>query len=263
MSSLEKFCLKWNDFSDNLHSTFSGLRSDDCFVDVTLVCEDETQIGAHKLVLSAGSMFFKNLLKNKTREVPIIYMRGLKSPDLSAILDFLYHGEVSVRQEDLDNFLALAEELHIKGLVGGDIKRNNFKGKVQMQNDATKQVIKVEPEIENGFEQITQEEYEAVDKSIPLNSGENYIQHRQIGKITIDNDLKQKMYDLIEQNGENWSCKICGKVANTTAQNWLGNLKRHSQIHMEGVSYPCNICGKEYRCSNNLTTHMYRTHKSA
>ena len=33
-----------------------------------------------------------------------------------AILNFMYRGEVNVNQEDLQNFLAAAEELRIKGL---------------------------------------------------------------------------------------------------------------------------------------------------
>ena len=48
----------------------------------------------------------------------MIYMRGLKAKDLVAIVDFIYHGEASIYQEDLDGFLALAEELQLKGLAG-------------------------------------------------------------------------------------------------------------------------------------------------
>ena len=33
-----------------------------------------------------------------------------------SILNFMYNGEVNVNQEDLQNFLAAAEELKIKGL---------------------------------------------------------------------------------------------------------------------------------------------------
>ena len=40
-------------------------------------------------------------------------MRGMKSEDLLAILDFLYCGETNVYQEDLDSFLAIAEELEL------------------------------------------------------------------------------------------------------------------------------------------------------
>ena len=46
-------------------------------------------------------------------------MRGLRSEVLIAIVDFLYHGETKVFQENLDSFLALAEELKLKGLTGG------------------------------------------------------------------------------------------------------------------------------------------------
>ena len=46
-------------------------------------------------------------------------MRGLRSGDLVAIMDFLYHGEANILQDDLYTFLALAEELKLKGLTGG------------------------------------------------------------------------------------------------------------------------------------------------
>ena len=49
---------------------------------------------------------------------PLIYMRGVKSEDLGAIIDFLYRGEANVSQENLDSFLATAEELKLKGLMG-------------------------------------------------------------------------------------------------------------------------------------------------
>ena len=45
-------------------------------------------------------------------------MRGMKSEDLVAIVDFLYCGEANVYQENLDSFLAIAEELKLKGLMG-------------------------------------------------------------------------------------------------------------------------------------------------
>ena len=66
----------------------------------------------------------RQLLKHNKHSHPLIYMRGLNSENLSAILDFLYRGETNVLQENLDSFLALAEELRLKGLTGTD---NNVK----------------------------------------------------------------------------------------------------------------------------------------
>ena len=45
-------------------------------------------------------------------------MRGVNSDDILAIVDFLYRGEANVFQENRDSFLAIAEELQLKGLMG-------------------------------------------------------------------------------------------------------------------------------------------------
>ena len=114
----EKLCLKWNDFQENVNTAFGNLREDSEFADVTLACEDGQQIEAHKVILAESSPFFKNLLKRNKHPHPLIYMRGVKSQVLLAILDFLYCGEANVYQENLDPFLAIAEELNLKGLMG-------------------------------------------------------------------------------------------------------------------------------------------------
>ena len=113
----EKLCLKWNDFQNLVQVSFGELRNDTNFTDVTLACEDQS-IKAHKVVLSACSPFFKKLLKTHSHPQPLIYMKGMKSSSLTAIMDFLYLGEANVFQEELDSFLALAEELQLKGLEG-------------------------------------------------------------------------------------------------------------------------------------------------
>ena len=45
-------------------------------------------------------------------------MRGVKFDELSAIVDFLYRGEANVVQDNLESFLAIAEELQLRGLMG-------------------------------------------------------------------------------------------------------------------------------------------------
>ena len=114
----EKLCLQWNDFKENVTSAFGSLRKDNDFADVTLACEDGKQFEAHKLILATSSPTFQNLLKKSNHAHPLIYMRGLKSEDLEAIIDFLYWGEANIYQENLDSFLAIAEELQLNGLLG-------------------------------------------------------------------------------------------------------------------------------------------------
>jgi len=116
MGSAEKFCLRWNDFESNISSAFRELREDKDFFDVTLACADD-QIQAHKVILSACSPFFRAVLKRNRHEHPLLYLKGVKFIDLVSVLNFMYHGEVNVAQEELNSFLAVAEELKVKGLT--------------------------------------------------------------------------------------------------------------------------------------------------
>ena len=50
-------------------------------------------------------------------------MRGVTTENLMAMVDFFYHGEANVYQENLDSFLVLAEELQLKGLRGNQTEK--------------------------------------------------------------------------------------------------------------------------------------------
>jgi len=116
--STEKFCLRWNDFESNLSVAFKDLRDDKEFFDVTLVCDD-SQVQAHKLILSACSPLFRRILLRNPHHQPLLYLRGVKFDDLLSVLNFMYHGEVNVAQEELNSFLSVAEDLCVKGLTQG------------------------------------------------------------------------------------------------------------------------------------------------
>jgi len=112
----EKFCLRWNDFESNISVAFRELREEKDFFDVTLACE-ENQVQAHKVILSACSPFFRSILRKNPHAHPLLYLKGVKFSDLQSVLNFMYHGEVNVAQEELNSFLAVAEELRVKGLT--------------------------------------------------------------------------------------------------------------------------------------------------
>jgi hypothetical protein len=128
MGSAEKFCLRWNDFESNISSAFRELREDKDFFDVTLACEDSDQLQAHKVILSACSPFFRTVLRRNRHDHPLLYLKGVKYLDLVAVLNFMYHGEVNVAQEELNSFLAVAEDLRVKGLTQGGGGADNKSG---------------------------------------------------------------------------------------------------------------------------------------
>ena len=71
-------------------------------------------------------------------------MRGLKLDVLLALLDFLYLGESNIWQEKLDEFLALAAELKLKGL-GGDEEQENEGNSSQPKTSRIKSENETQP----------------------------------------------------------------------------------------------------------------------
>jgi len=122
MAASEKFCLRWNDFESNISVAFRELREEKDFFDVTLACED-SQVQAHKVILSACSPFFRSVLRRNPHQHPLLYLKGVKYQEMLSVLNFMYMGEVNVAQEELNSFLAVAEELRVKGLT-----QNNSEG---------------------------------------------------------------------------------------------------------------------------------------
>ena len=106
MGSAEKICLQWNDFESNISVAFLELREDKDFFDITLTCDDD-QIQAHKVILSACSPFFRirSVLRKNPHQHPLLYLKGVKYADLLAVLNFMYHGEINVAQDELNSFL--------------------------------------------------------------------------------------------------------------------------------------------------------------
>ena len=113
----EKLCLKWNGFQEDFSKKIGRIKYEPDFSDVTLACEDGSQVAAHKVILATSSPFFRKLLKSNRHTHPLIYMRKVKSEDLLALIDFLYLGEATVEQENLDSFLLLGADLQLEGLM--------------------------------------------------------------------------------------------------------------------------------------------------
>jgi len=267
----EKLCLKWNDFQENVISAFRTIREDKEFVDVTLVCEDGQQVEAHKIILTSSSPFFLNLLRKNKHPHPLIYMRGMKSEDLIALMDFLYFGETNVYQERIDTFLAVAEELQLKGLMGSPAqnepeysnvvppfkseqpktnkarKRNNHSKRETTPDETDDNVYVYEPQgpIE-GTVAVTDYtvavDLQDLDDKIKSMIG---LSENKIGSGARANELAK-------------ICKVCGK------EGTMGHIKTHIEAkHITGVSHTCDICGASSKSRNALGMHKLNNHKSS
>jgi len=113
----EQYCLKWTNYQRNVTSSFKTLLENEEFVDVTISAEGKS-CSAHRVVLSAASPYFRNLLSSlKAWQHPVLVLRDISHIDVTAILEFVYDGKVDVSQDRLQSFLRTAQFLQISGLV--------------------------------------------------------------------------------------------------------------------------------------------------
>uniref|UniRef100_A0A182W8I2 BTB domain-containing protein n=1 Tax=Anopheles minimus TaxID=112268 RepID=A0A182W8I2_9DIPT len=115
MTSPQSLSLRWNDYAPYIAGAFESLRYEEELVDVTLYCEGR-KIRAHKMLLSACSVYFKDVFKENQCQHPIIIFKNVKYSDLYSLVEFMYKGEVHVLQESLPSFLQTANMLSVRGL---------------------------------------------------------------------------------------------------------------------------------------------------
>ena len=167
-------------------------------------------------------------------------------------------GEANVSQDNLDSFLAIAEELQLKGLMG----------KTNLEDDKTEEKLPMDlkpnsavrrDQDEGGtFRRYVDQEHQLQ----PLDIGNNYDQ--KVAVIAsgseymkeLDAQVKSMMVksqNMIKtRNGQRTAeiCKVCGKEGASQA------IKDHIEAnHLEGVSLPCNNCEKTYRSRTALRLH--------
>ena len=181
----------------------------------------------------------------------------MKSEVLLAIVDFLYHGESNVFQENLDSFLAIAEELQLKGLMGktdekAEDYREDEKSLPPTCSPATVKIPKT-----------------AVQRQAPNRNIHDLGENRTLaipGNNSGDfEELDERVKSMMEKsqnkyaNGQRLAdrCKVCGKEGMSNA------IKDHIEAnHLEGIVIPCNLCDKTFRSRDSLRQHHRRQHKN-
>ena len=221
---------------------------------MTLACEDGRQVEAHRLVLAASSPFFENLLRRNKHPHPLVYMRGVKSDDLMAIVDFLYLGEANVNQENLDSFLAVADELQLKGLRSQDQHKSRTE-----DLPTTKNLNNFERETMSPTYSHFSEKEDGRSLALPnflsgdlqeLDSKVQSMMEKGSNMVSKGKDKNGK-----ETFGTGFICKVCGKEGQKV------NIRDHIEAnHLEGIALPCNLCDKISRSRKSLRLHTSQAH---
>ena len=77
LTQTENVFLTWEDFQENICRNFSDLRKDTELSDVTLVCDDNQMLRAHKVVLSYSSSLLSPVLRSLSPSQPLLFLLGV------------------------------------------------------------------------------------------------------------------------------------------------------------------------------------------
>ena len=245
----EKFSLKWNDFQSNVSRTFSLLRSEQEFFDVSLVSDDQKTMSAHKLVLSASSPYFRQILTHNKHSHPLLCLDGVSSGELQCVLDYIYQGEVLIYQEQLDRFLQVAQRLQLEGLTSKDGDDHETK----LNETVEEAVIHLDNE---DFPETAPMKTENINRkprklSLPIIVSNN-------SSVTNIDEIDQKISEYIVRGDDgNYSCGYCGKVGDRFST----HIKNHIETHIEGLSFSCQRCDKTFKSRHALSCHKSSFHR--
>jgi len=234
----EGFELSWK---DNISSAINGLRQDEDSMDIILACKDY-QVEAHKFLLSAFSPFFRDLIRKNRHPHPLVYLKDVDYKQLHALVGFMYTGQVIIEPDEVDSFLALANELQVISASKAVYEKKNSR----------------------------EVNYTESNDSCLLKSSELSIHNSDILKDLILDpqlDLGEIQNLIIQVNGEELGDTENPDVykMQESADNLEGEIEEdHHRSTIKdndnSILFECPFCSNKYKSKDTLRVHKGRKH---
>ena len=218
----EKYSLVWDQFPDHLRGMLNDMMKSEDLTDVTLICADQIQFKAHKVVLSACSEVFKNIIQASVMSGSVIYLRGIQSTEMKAILEFMYLGQATFDEDKILEFVNLAKDLKINEIQNSLETREN--------NDDERDSALVE---DGSLEMST-------------TSKEQKMRNESQAEALLNAD------DL-----DGRECPECQKVFQQKP-----TMRQHFRSVHQGIRFPCDICGIQVTTKYKLIAHINVKHSN-
>ncbi|XP_065566992.1 protein bric-a-brac 1-like isoform X9 [Artemia franciscana] len=286
MASDQEFCLRWNNHQSTLVSVFDRLLSTEIMTDVTLAAEGRS-IKAHRLVLSACSPFFQEVLNSNPDKHMVIFLKDVPYEELRALVSYMYKGEVSVAQDRLTSLIRIAENLKVRGLAEPDetpskklpplpkltpavIKRDpntqrpstpSSKKRRKAESQSNSLSSGPNPSTENGEESqpLNNEGQSLLEKSLlmPREINANHVEYTPQAAGPSVNVKKEEitMESADEaEDGDDWS----GPEGEEQQGSWQETPENVPDTPGENFNqgFPCERCGRTYKYKKNMRQHM-------
>ena len=245
MGSNQDLNVKWEYFTDHLQEMLKQMYTDE-FSDVTLICDDLKQFTAHRNILSACSKTFQEIFRNDKIGSQSIYLKGIGSLELEAVLKFVYMGETRCTQDRIEKFIDVAKSLKIKELSEIDPKNqlsqiSNFQEEGKPYRNTSQSRVPV-------FVEDSQVEV----KSEPIE-----------GTPTVQNDFSSHVVCHVpncgmEMRGPSPSRSLFEHFEAAHKDQQL--VKKESNKKQQ-YQYSCKYCLQKYDVREDLREHIETTHE--
>jgi len=261
----EKFHLTWDNFPHAPRRVLKRLFRNEEFCDMTIVCEADKQIKAHKIILSSSSRFFERILRRNPHPNPLIYLIGLRVRDLEALLEFIYYGEVYVPLDHLETFMHAAKRLEIDGLENYE---NKSKSSVPVKSkDCCRNVAS---EKDSQDEKNNKVEIQDSD-SLSSISSDKVISHNdvQFNNMTpskkVSFDMKVVVSEFERETDSSFDVSTCSLESSTDEEG--GTVEKNTappevehSVELD-MKFFCDQCDREFTITENLERHMKLVHQ--
>jgi len=281
----DNYNLRWNDFEKGLLGGVSEILDQKELFDISLMCEGSL-IQAHKLVLSSCSPVFRTIINQLPHPDPVVYMRGISAANMRSLLNFMYRGEVNIKQSTITEFLATADDLQVKGLTqkeskeasSGDMEtspRNKRFPKIHHNHSSSKKRAKTSPA--KSLSEVSEVKSLALPSSLDQYSSQQHFDENQIIipglkendlSDIVDNHYSEDMNDYgpdyLSMSDENlYSNQQKGLQGQNSAlrhrrQQVVAFISIH-KVRLENC-YECLLCKKQSTDNSNMNKHIEFTH---
>ena len=232
----------WDLWPGQVKQILHNLKTARQFSDLTLVCEDKTEVRAHQFILTACSSVFKDILAHISHPQPLIYLRGVHSEILESVLQFMYEGEANIYQDKMPEFLKIVKEFDVLGL--------NI----------------LPEELDKGSQNKVHKEAIAVKKYTP----------ETLKEETAGKRIEEEESEDLKKHHQLYQCKDCGQVFPPSSYDELRQhvlkcnprlLKRSERTESEEeqssgakVLFPCSSCDHIATSDFSLKLHQKMIH---
>jgi len=228
-------------------------------------------------------------LKSHKHPSPLVYLKDVEAKNMELLLDYMYSGELMLKQDELENFLKTGQELGVKGLavISGNKENSNTQNEANpcRDNELFQKLAKESPIPEASFlwetvkmsspvkmSGLTTNSLLVEEQSTKCGDSQTLVKSEEFDvapNCQIDEWKDLKNYVVVQKGksgGSNqrrakslYKCSLCEKIMNHIEAMMIHIESKHFR---DALTHTCQVCGKTFETRAIMNWHKQKEHKS-